>query len=237
MNRTAQTGSSVNLSVHLSCGENHVHQIRPVNLTDTVTPASDNSKCASVNTRMYHLHMTFRPVSFGGKRKTWWLCMINPSWHSSWDTLTKRSGGSIFSPFKLSARRELLLTDFCTAGTPGRVLKRQCGESRWVMQWNQSGECSLLSGLFFVCLFSSSHSFSSVFPLSHPSPAYGTPLHFICILSAFCQDCNGRSSEAPFCELSNHLKAHKNKRNANRECFQQVAGAGKLRQVCRKVML
>lgn len=124
-----------------------------MNLTDSVMPASDNSKCASVNTKMYHLHMTFHPVSFGGERKTWWLCVINPSWHSSWDTLTKWSGGSIFSPFKLSARRELLLADFCAAGTPGRVLKRQCGESRWVMQRNQSGECSLLSGLFlFVCL-------------------------------------------------------------------------------------
>ena len=40
----------------------------------------------------------------------------------------------------------------CTAGTPGRLLKRQCGESWWVMQSNQSGECSLLCVFWFVCL-------------------------------------------------------------------------------------
>lgn len=65
MNRMLQTDSSVNLSVHFSCGGNHIHQIRPMNLTDSVMPASDNSKSASVNTRMYHLHMTFHLVSFG----------------------------------------------------------------------------------------------------------------------------------------------------------------------------
>lgn len=86
--------------------------------------------------------------------------MINPWRHSCRDTFRHWSTSSMFFPFKLPALRELLL---CAAGTPGMVLKRQCGESRWVMQSDQSGECSLLCvfGLF-VC-FAFFHSFSPVY--------------------------------------------------------------------------
>lgn len=70
---------------------------------------------------------------------------------------------ALFFPLQTSIWERTSASKLCAAGTPGRVLKRQCGESWWVMQSNQSGECSLLcvSGLF-VCwaLF---HSFSPVY--------------------------------------------------------------------------
>lgn len=92
--------------------------------------------------------------------------MINPQKHSCRDTFRHWSTSFFFSPPpppQTSSIERTSADKLCAAGTPGRVLKRQCGESRWVMQSDQSGECSLLCvfGLF-VC-FAFFHSFSPVY--------------------------------------------------------------------------